>query len=503
MLSEHRDTFTDSQLDMLARTNSKAASRPFDLCPLCGQFPEDCHTLEDQKSKELPDNLPRHIAGHLKSLAMLSLPPRGVIEGTNEVTMAGDKREVEDSDADSISLTFSDLSIYRTFDINQAELDMERTWVLPERISLLTELPESDILIDPAWLEQDEYYYGERQDPWGISALFRLLEYPGGQDKDPRLASFRERVEKFKQQEDEVLVDGEDFITPEIAFEANVDYCQGTSSVPFQPYVEEVPNSYDSHLSFQSIVFQEPYRKFSPEELRWKDYVQERKFGNASGQASFIGAFGSKLHPAHLAGIGSTNKGSLSEDKPASDNELYELSSKANVGYCQGTSSVPFRPYIEKEPDSYDSHHSYFQSIVFQEPYRKFSPEELRWADYVQERKFGNASGQASFIGAFGSKLHPAHLAGIGSTNKGSLSEDKPASDNELYELSSKANVGYCQGTSSVPFRPYTQKEPNSYDNHHTSFQSIVFQEPYWDFSPEELRWADYVQGRKFGNASG
>jgi hypothetical protein len=216
MLSEHRDTFTDSQLNMLVWTNSKAASRPFSLCPLCRRFPEDCHTVEDQKSKELPDNLPRHIAGHLKSLAMLSLPPRGDIEGTNEVTMAGDKREVEDSDANSISLTLSDLSIYRTFDIYQVELDMERTWVLPERISPLTELPESEILIDPAWLEQDEYYYDERQDPWGSSALFRFPEYPGGQDKDPRLASFRERAllsaEKFKQQEGEDLLDGEDFI---------------------------------------------------------------------------------------------------------------------------------------------------------------------------------------------------------------------------------------------------------------------------------------------------
>jgi hypothetical protein len=188
--------------------------------------------------------------------------------------------------------------------------------------------------------------------------------------------------------------------TPEIAFEANVDFCQGTGSVPFQPYIEEGPNSYDSHRSFQSIVFQEPYRKFSPEELRWADYVQGRKFGNASGQAKLFdislgfGGFGSNnttsaLGTNNTTGIGS-NAGSPFGDKPASDNEL---SSKANVGYCQGTGSVPFQPYIQKEPNSYDSHYSSFQSIVFQEPYWEFSLEELRWADYVQGRKFGNVSG--------------------------------------------------------------------------------------------------------------
>jgi hypothetical protein len=187
--------------------------------------------------------------------------------------------------------------------------------------------------------------------------------------------------------------------TPEIAFEANVDYCQGTGSVPFQPYIEEGPNSYDSRQSFQSIVLQQPYRKFSPEELRWADYVQGRKFGNASGQAKFFdislgfGGFGSNnttsaLGTNNTTGIGPTNTGSLSGNKPAPDNDL---SSKANVGYCQGTGSVPFRPYVQKELNSYDSRQS-FQSIAFQEPYWEFSPEELRWADYVQGRKFGNAS---------------------------------------------------------------------------------------------------------------
>jgi hypothetical protein len=60
------------------------------------------------------------------------------------------------------------------------------------------------------------------------------------------------------------------------------------------------------------------------------------------------------------------------------------------LGECQGTVAVPFSPYIEKEPSSTNNQH--FQSIVLQIPYQKFSPEELRFADYAQGRRYGNAS---------------------------------------------------------------------------------------------------------------
>ena len=43
----------------------------------------------------------------------------------------------------------------------------------------------------------------------------------------------------------------------------------------------------------------------------------------------------------------------------------------------------PFQPFIEKEPNSPTNQQNSFQSICFQLPYQKFSPEELRLSDYA------------------------------------------------------------------------------------------------------------------------
>ena len=80
------------------------------------------------------------------------------------------------------------------------------------------------------------------------------------------------------------------------------------------------------------------------------------------------------------------------------------------TGECQGTGSVPFQAFVEKEPNSNTNQQNSFQSICFQQPYQKFSPEELRLADYNQGRKYGNASNQA---GAFGA----SNFGGFGSNN--------------------------------------------------------------------------------------
>lgn len=62
----------------------------------------------------------------------------------------------------------------------------------------------------------------------------------------------------------------------------------GTAAVPFAPYQEKETNG--AQNSFQNIVFQDPYKKYSPEELRLVDYAQGRQFGNGTGAAA--GAFG-------------------------------------------------------------------------------------------------------------------------------------------------------------------------------------------------------------------
>jgi nuclear pore complex protein Nup98-Nup96 len=65
---------------------------------------------------------------------------------------------------------------------------------------------------------------------------------------------------------------------------------------------------------------------------------------------------------------------------------------------CEGTGGTPFNAFTEKDASASATNH--YQSICFQQPYSKFSFEELRLADYQQGRRFGNGSGQA---GAFGS----------------------------------------------------------------------------------------------------
>lgn len=55
-------------------------------------------------------------------------------------------------------------------------------------------------------------------------------------------------------------------------------------------------------------------------------------------------------------------------------------------------------------------------------------------------------------------------------------------------------------GTASTPFQAHTEKDGTSATQH---YQTITFQQPYQNFSLEELRLADYNQGRRYGNSNG
>ncbi|KAL9603163.1 MAG: hypothetical protein Q9219_001366 [cf. Caloplaca sp. 3 TL-2023] len=71
----------------------------------------------------------------------------------------------------------------------------------------------------------------------------------------------------------------------------------------------------------------------------------------------------------------------------------------SNTTECQGTGNTPFSAYSEKEGTT-GNHTNHFQSITFMPPYKNFSFEELRLADYNQGRRYGNGSGQAGAFGA-------------------------------------------------------------------------------------------------------
>lgn len=66
------------------------------------------------------------------------------------------------------------------------------------------------------------------------------------------------------------------------------------------------------------------------------------------------------------------------------------------TGDPPGTAQTPFQAHTEKEANATNA----FQNILFQEPYRKWSTEELRLADYAQGRRHGN--GATGGAGAFG-----------------------------------------------------------------------------------------------------
>ncbi|KAL8949662.1 MAG: hypothetical protein Q9222_004242 [Ikaeria aurantiellina] len=111
----------------------------------------------------------------------------------------------------------------------------------------------------------------------------------------------------------------------------------------------------------------------------------------------------------------------------------------SNSAECQGTGGTPFQPFTEKETATGNAT-SHFQSITFLQPYKNFSFEELRQADYNQGRRFGNGSGQA---GAFGTSTG---FGGFGGQNTTSGFGSSNNNNNQ------STNLFGSQSTSNAPF---------------------------------------------------
>lgn len=101
---------------------------------------------------------------------------------------------------------------------------------------------------------------------------------------------------------------------------------------------------------------------------------------------------------------------------------------------------------------------------------------------------FGSGSTTAGGFGSGGA---------FGSTNNTPTNTGFGASGTAF----NQGSLPTCQGTGSTPFTPFTEKDQNSTATNH--YQSISFMQPYDKFSFEELRLADYQQGRRFGNGAG
>ncbi|KAI1118257.1 nuclear protein 96-domain-containing protein [Nemania sp. NC0429] len=115
-----------------------------------------------------------------------------------------------------------------------------------------------------------------------------------------------------------------------------------------------------------------------------------------------------------LFGSSAPNTSTTSAFGSFGGNTLVNTSSTlGNVGDPPGTANMTnFQPFVEKEGASGTAQNS-FQSILFLDPYKKWSSEELRIVDYGSGRRFGGASGSNTFgvgsgFGSFGTASQPA-----------------------------------------------------------------------------------------------
>ncbi|KAI9764676.1 MAG: Nuclear pore complex protein Nup98-Nup96 [Candelina submexicana] len=121
---------------------------------------------------------------------------------------------------------------------------------------------------------------------------------------------------------------------------------------------------------------------------------------------------------------------------------------------------------------------------------------------------FGAASTGGSLFGnnkpAFGSNTGNTSGTLFGGTNTGAFGTGNNTTTGGAFGSPASTALGganpQSDGTGSTPFQAFTEKDVGNQTNH---FQSITFMQPYQKFSFEELRAADYAQGRRYGNGSG
>ncbi|KAK8045214.1 hypothetical protein PG993_005238 [Apiospora rasikravindrae] len=92
-----------------------------------------------------------------------------------------------------------------------------------------------------------------------------------------------------------------------------------------------------------------------------------------------------------------------------------------NLGEAPGTAATAFQPLVEKENATGSAQNS-FQNILFQDPYKKWSAEELRLQDYNSQRRYGSGGGGGfgsggSTFGSTGFGSNAATTSGFGSNN--------------------------------------------------------------------------------------
>ncbi|KAI1210695.1 uncharacterized protein F4807DRAFT_467005 [Annulohypoxylon truncatum] len=107
MKESHQKRYTSAQLDLLAERGTRLFGPLFDICPLCGG-------KDASDDNRIQGNLMDHIIGHLRSLALKSLPPHYDNDDTASYNSRSDEsvesRSTVKSLLDGCSTSFLDLA---------------------------------------------------------------------------------------------------------------------------------------------------------------------------------------------------------------------------------------------------------------------------------------------------------------------------------------------------------------------------------------------------------
>ena len=158
IMSGHNGEFTPSQVGILLQECSSPSTKPFEHCPLCSHSKDSMLKVNSFLS---------HIAGHLVSLALMSLPWRG--DESEGALSKGDSLEAEMDymEDEQGSLLFEDVG-----------QNPVQNWAEP---------------YDPTWLEFSNGRDPSRDEEWG--SIFSFVSFDYDPANDPLLRQFIARLE--------------------------------------------------------------------------------------------------------------------------------------------------------------------------------------------------------------------------------------------------------------------------------------------------------------------
>ena len=107
--SSHTGTFTESQLPLLKRRSAQPASQTFLSCPLCGC--SSAQSSDGKVSGTCLEDLSSHVAAHLQSIAVMSLPWREDLEevvSSNRTSAPRARDSILDNEDQISAMTFDE-----------------------------------------------------------------------------------------------------------------------------------------------------------------------------------------------------------------------------------------------------------------------------------------------------------------------------------------------------------------------------------------------------------